>query len=136
MTHVTDDKPTAVPAPVRGRPFSVGNPGRPRGARNKSTALLEQLIEGEAEAIVTKVVEKALEGDPGMLRACLERLLSRRRGRTVDLDLPPIQRAADVSQAMAKVVAALNKGEITTAEAVEITSVLSQANKAFEVTEI
>ena len=36
---------------VRGRPFQSGNPGRPTGSKNKTTRILEQLVEGEGETI-------------------------------------------------------------------------------------
>ena len=76
----------------RGRPFEPGksgNPnGRPKGARNRTTALAEGLLDGEAEAITRKLIDKALEGDNAALRLCLERLLPPKRGRTVSFELP------------------------------------------------
>ena len=41
-----------------------GNPaGRPRGSRNKTTVLMQNLLEGEAEAIARKAIEMAKDGD-------------------------------------------------------------------------
>ena len=54
---------------TRGRPFQQGNPGRPKGAQNRTTRLIEALLEGEAEAIGRKCVERAKEGDPVGFRA-------------------------------------------------------------------
>jgi Family of unknown function (DUF5681) len=72
-------------AKPRGRPFepgTSGNPaGRPRGSRNKTTMAAEALLDGEAEGITRKAIEKALEGDMGALRLCLERVLPPRRDR-------------------------------------------------------
>jgi hypothetical protein len=49
-----------------------GNPdGRPKGSRNKTTVIAQALLEGEAEALVRKVVQLALEGDLTCLRICL-----------------------------------------------------------------
>jgi hypothetical protein len=63
----------------RGRPFErgrSGNPsGRPKGHRNKATMAIEELLDGEAEGLARKVIDKALEGDMAALRLCLERLL-------------------------------------------------------------
>ena len=39
---------------TRGRPFAAGNPGRPKGARNKATLAVEQLLDGEAEALTAR----------------------------------------------------------------------------------
>src|SRR6516225_5337941 len=39
---------------VRGRPFQPGNPGRPPGSKNKTTRLVEQLVEGDAEKLSEK----------------------------------------------------------------------------------
>lgn len=43
----------------RGRPFRPGNSGRPAGSKNRTTQLLEQLAEGNAEEIIQKVLQKA-----------------------------------------------------------------------------
>src|SRR6516165_2074446 len=69
----------------RGRPFETGhsgNPnGRPKGARNKATVMVEQLLDGELDALVRKLIEKAKAGDIAALRLCLDRLLPPRRDR-------------------------------------------------------
>ena len=39
---------------TRGRPFSLGNPGRPKGARHMATRAMESLLEGEGEALTRK----------------------------------------------------------------------------------
>ena len=77
-----------------GRPVSArqsGNPkGRARGSRNKTTLALEALLDGQAEALTQKVIDKALEGDMGALRLCLDRILPPRRDRHVSVKLPAI----------------------------------------------
>jgi hypothetical protein len=51
------------------RPGQSGNPdGRPKGSRNKATLAMEALLDGEAEAITRKAIEKALEGDMTAIR--------------------------------------------------------------------
>ena len=76
----------------RGRPFEAGrsgNPnGRPKGSRNRITRALEELIDGKAEALVAKAIEKGLKGDSSMLRALLSRTVPAQRARTVELELP------------------------------------------------
>ena len=82
----------ALVARPRGRPFAPGtsgNPnGRPRGARNKATLAAEALLEGEAEALTRKLVDKAKEGDNGALRFCLDRICPPRRDRVVTIEMP------------------------------------------------
>jgi len=41
----------AAPKENRGRPFERGNPGRPRGSKNRMTRLLEELVAGEGEKL-------------------------------------------------------------------------------------
>jgi hypothetical protein len=48
---------------VRGRPFKLGNPGRPPGSKNKTTRVVEQLVDNQAEKLTRKLVELALAGD-------------------------------------------------------------------------
>jgi hypothetical protein len=48
-----------------------GNPaGRPKGVRNRATAALEKILDGDAEAILNKAVEMAKDGDPVAMRLC------------------------------------------------------------------
>lgn len=68
-----------------------GNPaGRPAGSRNKSTLLSEEMLEGQAAAIVQKAIDLALKGDTTALRLCLERISSPRKERLIELPLPVI----------------------------------------------
>jgi hypothetical protein len=105
----------------RGRPFEKGrsgNPaGRPRGLRNHATRAMQQLLDGESEALTHKVVELALDGNTTALRLCLDRLLAPRRDRAAPLKLPPIGDAGSLAGAMAAIVGAAGKGEISSTEA-------------------
>ena len=95
-----------------------GNPaGRPRGSVNSATRAAILLLDGEAEALTRKAVELALAGDPAALRLCLDRIVGVRRGRPVDLTLPPIASIADLAAAMAAIAAAAAQGMITPEEA-------------------
>jgi uncharacterized protein DUF5681 len=78
----------------RGRPFQRGNPGRPRGSKNRTTRLLEELVAGEGEKLAQKAVELALAGNVKCLQMCLDRLMPRRAGRPLDFTLPASQRRA------------------------------------------
>jgi len=73
----------------RFRKGQSGNPaGKPRGARDKRTAL-RTMLEPHRDALVTKAVELALAGDTTALRICIDRLMPALRpvDTTVDLQL-------------------------------------------------
>lgn len=72
-------------------PGQSGNPaGRPKGAKNKKTALVEA-FENEGSAIARKVIEAALAGDMQAANICLSRLSPplRARAEKVQFELTP-----------------------------------------------
>ena len=102
-----------------------GNPaGRPRGSRNKTTVLLQNLLEGEAEEIARKAIEMAKAGDMGAIRVCMDRLASIRRKDPVAFELPPMDKAKDSITAVAEVIAAVAAGDLTTSEAAELAKLI------------
>ena len=121
------------PEKPRGRPFEKGNPGRPRGSRNKTTSAVEALLDGQAVAITNKIVEMALAGDRGAMRLCFERILPPRSGRAVSLDLPAVASAEDAASAMSAIIAAVASGEITPSEAAAVSPLIESATRAIEI---
>ncbi len=117
---------------TRGRPFQPGTPGRPKGARHKATLAAEALLDGEAEKLTRKAIERALEGDGVALRLCLERLIPPRRDRPIRLDLPPTQDAAGVAAAQETVMRAAAQGELLLDEATALSGLLEARRKALE----
>lgn len=72
-------------------PGQSGNPnGRPKGSKNKKTALVEQ-FENEGSAIARKVIEAALSGDMTAANLVLQRLSPplRARSEKVQFELTP-----------------------------------------------
>jgi hypothetical protein len=66
------------------QPGQSGNPaGRPRGSRNKRTVLLENILHGEGETIMRKLIELANRGELGAIRMCMDRLLPAAKGESV-----------------------------------------------------
>src|SRR5258707_1763982 len=99
-------------------PGQSGNPnGRPKGARNRRSALAAVLKEGEQDRMLRLVAEKALEGDASCLKYCLDRLQP--RWRAVHLDLPE---GAESNGAAfhAAILRAAADGEITPDEAASL----------------
>jgi len=123
---------SGVPKKVRGRPFLSGNPGRPPGAKNKTTRLVEQLLDDDAETLTRTVIQLALKGNVRCLHDCLERLAPRRNGRPVDFQMPAIKQTQDLVAAMAAITTAVNSGNLTAEEAGHLVHVLEVHVKAIE----
>ena len=124
----------------RGKPpvehqFKPGNPGRPKGARNKATLAMEALLEGEANNLTRKAVEMALQGDTTALRLCMERLLPARKDRHVSFALPKLKTAADAVKASVALVEAVASGDLTPSEAAELSKLIDGFTRAVEVHE-
>ena len=132
--------PSASDSKPRGRPFAPGqsgNPsGRPRGARNKATIAAEALLEGEAETLTRKLIDKANEGDPSLLRFCVDRICPPQRGRVVAFEMPQIASAQDAAKAAAAVVAACAAGDISTGEARDFIGLIESYIRLLEAGEL
>jgi hypothetical protein len=124
------------PSKVRGRPFQPGNPGRPPGSKNKTTHFVEQLLHNDAEKLTRKLVELALAGDVRCLLYCEDRLLPRRSGRSLDIQLPAINNVNDVPPAMAAIASGLNDGRVTAEEASHVVYLLQSYERAFMITDL
>jgi len=102
-----------------------GNPaGRPRGIVNRATALAQNLLSERAEGIARKVIELAEEGDMAAIRVCMERLVPPIKHQPVAVELPPMEKAADSVEAVARIAAAVAAGDLTAAEAAELAKVV------------
>src|SRR5262245_60370501 len=103
------------------KPGESGNPnGRPKGARNKTTLALEEMLEGEAENITRKAIELAKGGDLTAIRLCLDRLLPLRRDRHVSFDVPEIRTAKQAAEFAGVLLTKVAKGELTPSEAADL----------------
>ena len=109
------------------QPGQSGNPaGRPIGARNRKTLLMEALLEDDGEDLTRRLVEKALTGDATAMRLCMERLLPRMRERPIPFPLPPIAGPADVGNAAAEIQGAVETGVLTPREALDLLRVVDK----------
>lgn len=118
---------------TRFKPGQSGNPaGKPPGARHRITRLAQDLMESEVEDVVRSVIDAAKCGDMAAARVVIERILPARKSRPVNLDLPKIQNAEDVVQAMSAVVAAVADGEIDPDEGEAVARVLEVKRRSLE----
>jgi hypothetical protein len=114
-----------------------GNPsGRAQGSRNTATLILDAMADGEAEAVLGNVLKAAKTGDLKAAEIILSRVWPAKKGRPVRLDLPAIKTAPDILAALATVIDATGKGEITTDEAAAVAGVLEMKRRAIETVEL
>ena len=117
---------------TRFKPGNPGGPGRPTGSRNAATVALDALADGDAQAVLTKMLEKAKGGDQRAAEIVLSRVWPVRKGRPVTLAIPPIANAADIVAALGAVATAMAAGEVTPDEAAAVASVLEINRTAIE----
>ena len=115
--------------------FKPGAGGRKKGSRNKTTLAIEELLDGQAEAITQKAVDMALAGDATALRLCIERIAPARKDTAVSFDLPKIQSAHEASEAAAAVLTAVSNGELTPVEGASVMGLVESYRRVLETSE-
>ena len=105
------------------KPGQSGNPaGRPKGSKNRGSALGWALLDDKTAHLVQKAIEDALAGDKVMLRACLTRALPAGKARPIELELPE---GASPQAALEAAQRAMLAGEISSAEALGVVAFVS-----------
>ena len=113
-----------------------GNPsGKPKGCRNATTILFDELLKDNAKELIEKTIEMAKDGDGPALRLCIERLAPARKDRPVWLDLPEMNEARDAVTASAAIVAAVAAGDLTPSEAAELSKVIDSYARTLQAAE-
>jgi Family of unknown function (DUF5681) len=116
----------------RGRPFQPGNRGRPVGSKNKTTQVLEQLAEGQAEQLLRKVLEQALAGDVTSQRMMLDRVYVAPKARPINVPIPPINGPEDALAAIAAIFRAVGQGQLTPDETTALSLVIGRSIQVIE----
>lgn len=116
--------------------FAPGNPGKPRGSRHRATQAIENMLQGQSEALTQKAIDLALEGDGPALRLCIERISPVRKDAPVEFDLPSIASAKDASEAAQAVLQAVSGGEISPLEGATVMGLVEQFRRILETTEL
>ena len=110
-----------------------GNPaGKPRGAKDKRTALRE-LLQPHSEKLIGKVVELALIGDTTALRICIDRLIAPIRSKDTPVSIGKLDGSS--SEKGLTVINALADGCITPDEAATIMQVISAQTRIVQIDE-
>jgi hypothetical protein len=123
-----------------GRPFEVGKSGNPAGCRTGSrhrvSRLLDQMADGEAEAILRKLIEAAKGGDARAAETILRRIWPEPKGRLVSVSLDAVTTAGELSAALAKVLAHVAEGRLTPPEGQQIAVLIETQHKIIETAEL
>jgi hypothetical protein len=96
----------------------------------------ERLLDGEAEAITRRAIDEALRGDVAALKLCLDRITPPRRDRPVMVPIMRIGAISDLPGAVADIVAAVARGDLTPAEGEAIVRLLDRWRAAVETSEL
>ncbi len=115
--------------------FAAGNPGRPKGSRNKYLLAVEGLLEDEAVGLTRKAIELAIEGDTTALRLCLERIAPRKKDTVVSFKLPIMKNAHDAAESAQAVLQAVSESELTPLEAATIMNLIEGYRRLLELSE-
>lgn len=107
--------------PKTGR-FMKGAPGRPKGSRNKVTLAIENMMEGEAEAITRHCIDLAKRGDPTAMKIVMDRIAPVRKGRPI-----PKLKKRDGETSIEALLRAVLEGELAPEEGKEVVGLIESA---------
>lgn len=116
--------------------FAPGNPGRPHGARHRTTHAVEELLQGEAEGLTRRVIDLALEGDTTALRLCLERIAPPRKDNPVQFELPEGEGTIGAATAALAVLEAVSQGHLSPTEAGTEMPLLERYGRLLQMSEL
>ena len=136
---MSNDQP-ANAGRMQGGKFAAGVSGNPsgktKGTRHRVTRAVEELLEGQHEALTQKAIDKALEGDMIALRLCLDRIAPPRKDAPVSVALPAVRTAAEAVEASAALLEAVAAGEVTPGEAGAVMTLLTAHRGLLEAGEL
>jgi hypothetical protein len=114
-----------------------GNPaGRPKGALNHTTLIVQKLLASEAEEVSRKVIEMAKDGDFQAAKLIIERVCPPIKDAPIEFKLQKIQKVEDLLKAFTRVNEGLGSGELTPDQAKAITNILEAHRKALETNDL
>ena len=120
----------------RGRPFEPGNTfgrGRPRGSRNKSMLLVQQLLDQYMDPLLRKSVMMALQGNVLMLKTLLQPLLAGYRSSATKLGKLPTSTVEELSKASALVFKQAAAGKLSTHDALQFAKLIEVQGRLIQV---
>lgn len=120
--------------------FQAGNTygkGRPVGSKNGVTLAVENLIQGEGEALSRKLIELALDGNVACLKTAIERLVPVCKSRPIILsNMPKIINISEASTLTGYVLDAVAEGRISPIDGEVLSRSCERHLKALEVRDL
>jgi hypothetical protein len=115
-------------------PVPTKKGGRPPGARNKKTLWVEEMLSRgpDVRKFVETIKRLALGGDPDFAKMWVDRIAPARKGALLRFNLPPIRTMDDVLEGYGGLLQAVSQGLISSAEAVELSTVLDRMRQGLE----
>ena len=110
--------------------------GNRKGSRHRTTLAVDALLKGEAESLTRVAVQRALAGDMGALKLCLDRIAPPPKDRPVTFALPALREAKDHAPAVAAALEGMARGELTPSEAQAFVNLIEQHRRAVEFGEL
>ena len=114
--------------------FTFGNRGRVPGSRHKATLAAQAILDGDAEKLTRRAVEKAMEGDPVAMRLCLERIVPPARDRTLSFALPKGE--TSIAELTKELVELVTSGNISPSEGETVASLIEKHIRVHEASDI
>jgi hypothetical protein len=100
---------------------NAGGPGRPKGLRNKTTIIAEEMMEDKGLKVFDMTMDRALSGDTEaqnlITKEFIKIYLPSKKSSEIKFDLPEIKDRRDVWQSLLRLVNATFEGELTVEEA-------------------
>lgn len=100
------------------------------------STIIDRLGKENIELVFQKAIETALKGDVGAIKVVMDKVSPTRKGIRQKLNMPKIKNVNDLLHAQSSVTNLMSEGEISSAEALEISTVLEKNKNMYDLIEI
>ena len=119
----------------RGR-FLEGNPGRPKGSRNRSTLIAESIFSEGVSDVAAVVVQLARSGDLSAAKIILDRIYPASKDKAISINVADTSTPEGLSLAVKQIVGATVNGDLLPSEAKSLNCLLETQRKALELIDL
>ena len=117
-------------------PGNPGGPGRPKGSRNETAELVEQLLAADAIGLTRALIRSAKRGQSAALKIAFDRLCPARTDRPVEFDMPAQSGLIGLVDAHDRLLEAVSAGQLAPSEAEPIARLLEARRRATELVDV